>query len=298
MMMIAAFRIAPSCVAILAEQRSAAWCATRRNLTNGHACHRIVSRGTAPRPRGFSLHRKSLRRCPMNNPFRTHDRDRRPERPRWAEQGQTGAYYGTGREPDLYSERQETRGDGRGDYNRFNREAASRRDAEDYRSSQGYRGFEREDRDHGPRSERRDFDGPNWGGAYGGSAFDAGRRDDWDTRYGYDRPRSTADYDRGRYEDYGRREPWQNASRPQPTSQHDYEPDYLHWRDQQMANYDRDYQDWRAEKRQKFSSDFADWRNARGPQVQAENTVVGDVTDGGGGSQAHAKEQHEGKAKH
>lgn len=237
----------------------------------------------------------------MNNPFRPHDRDRRPERPRWTGEGQTDGYYGTEREPDFYGERQDY---GRssyasGNYDRFNREAARRRDGGDYVSGDASRAYgDRDHRDYVARSERSEFEGPNWGGSYGGSAFDAGRRDGYDDRYGYDRPRSTADYDRGRYEDYVRPEPWQNASRPQSTSQHDYEPDYLHWRDQQMANYDRDYQDWRAEKRQKFSSDFADWRNARGPQVQAENTVVGDVTDGGGGSQAHAREQHEAKAKH
>lgn len=104
----------------------------------------------------------------------------------------------------------------------------------------------------------------------------------------------------GGYEDYSRREPWQNASRPQQTgSHHEFEPDYLHWREQQMSNFDRDYHDWRSEKRQKFSSDFDTWRSSRGPAVQAENSVVGDVTDGGPGSQTHARATHEDKpAKH
>lgn len=64
----------------------------------------------------------------------------------------------------------------------------------------------------------------------------------------------------------------------------DYEPDYLHWREQQMQKFDRDYDDWRSERRQKFSSDFDTWRTNR-----ADNPIVGDVADGGVGSQKDLK---------
>ncbi|WP_255984854.1 hypothetical protein, partial [Klebsiella pneumoniae] len=108
---------------------------------------------------------------------------------------------------------------------------------------------------------------------------------DGNTRHGNVRPEP--------FSATGRHEPWRDASRPgQAGAHHDFEPDYLHWRDQQMAAYDRDYSQWRDEKRQKFSSDFEGWRSSRGPQVQAENSVVGDVADGGDGSQTHAREAH------
>jgi len=71
-------------------------------------------------------------------------------------------------------------------------------------------------------------------------------------------------------------------------SHHDFEPDYMHWRDQQVSQFDKDYSEWRNERRQKFSSDFDSWRSSR-PQVKAENPIVGDVSDGGVGSAEDAK---------
>ncbi|MFJ6024052.1 hypothetical protein ACIQC9_05590 [Brevundimonas sp. NPDC092305] len=71
-------------------------------------------------------------------------------------------------------------------------------------------------------------------------------------------------------------------------SHHDFEPDYLHWREQQMSNFDRDYHDWRSERREKFSTDFTSWRDSR-PRVKAENPIVGDVADGGTGDAREAK---------
>lgn len=70
---------------------------------------------------------------------------------------------------------------------------------------------------------------------------------------------------------------------------HDFEPDYLHWRDAQMRNLDRDYLAWREERRQKFSQDFDDWRSRRDTaragddSPETENPNVGDVADGGTG---------------
>lgn len=84
---------------------------------------------------------------------------------------------------------------------------------------------------------------------------------------------------------------------PSAQSQHDFEPDYLHWREQQLSSFDKDYSDWRSERRQKFSSDFDAWRQNR-PRTDAsghtlaENPIVGDIADGGdgrGGEQAARK---------
>ena len=77
------------------------------------------------------------------------------------------------------------------------------------------------------------------------------------------------------------RDPDRLASRSDPRH-HDFEPDYLHWREQQMTNLDRDYSAWRDERRQKFSSDFDSWRQARAGRdaTPADNSKVGDITDG------------------
>lgn len=73
----------------------------------------------------------------------------------------------------------------------------------------------------------------------------------------------------------------------------DFEPDYLHWRNQQMSRFDQDYADWRSEKRQKFSSDFDTWRQTRPKKDEAhlkgENPIVGDIADGGVGDVDHRK---------
>lgn len=71
---------------------------------------------------------------------------------------------------------------------------------------------------------------------------------------------------------------------------HDFEPDYLHWREQQLSAFDKDYSDWRNERREKFSSDFDSWRQSR-PRVQAENPIVGDVADGGTGDASEVKKR-------
>ena len=94
---------------------------------------------------------------------------------------------------------------------------------------------------------------------------------------------------------------WEGSGRGmggQTHEHHDFEPDYLHWRQQQLSAFDRDYSDWRNERREKFSSDFASWRQNR-PRSEAsgehhtpaENPIVGDVSDGGVGSAADAKKR-------
>lgn len=54
-------------------------------------------------------------------------------------------------------------------------------------------------------------------------------------------------------------------------SQHgEFEPDYLHWRDEQIQNLDRDYHGWREERRAKFSRDFDSWRKERQSRTQGQ----------------------------
>lgn len=86
---------------------------------------------------------------------------------------------------------------------------------------------------------------------------------------------------------------WEGSGRGmggQTHEHHDFEPDYLHWRQQQLSTLDKDYMDWRNERRQKFSSDFDSWRQTR-PRTDAsghtlaDNPIVGDVSDGGVGTQ-------------
>lgn len=88
---------------------------------------------------------------------------------------------------------------------------------------------------------------------------------------------------------------WEGSGRGMGGQSHqhqDFEPDYLHWREQQLSAFDKDYTDWRSERRQKFSSDFDSWRQTR-PRSEAsgehrtpaENPIVGDVSDGGVGTQ-------------
>lgn len=59
----------------------------------------------------------------------------------------------------------------------------------------------------------------------------------------------------------------QDVSASHLSRRHEFEPDYLHWRDGQMRDLDRDYQAWRDERRQKFSREFDDWRSQRRAQV-------------------------------
>lgn len=109
--------------------------------------------------------------------------------------------------------------------------------------------------------------------------------------FGYRGPRQ-ADY--GRFTAPGS-EIWDGpgkdvARHNRHASRSDFEPDYLHWRERQMSNFDRDYHDWRSERREKFSADFDNWRSSR-PHVQAENPIVGDVSDGGTGDASEVKKR-------
>lgn len=74
----------------------------------------------------------------------------------------------------------------------------------------------------------------------------------------------------------------------------EFEPDYLHWRQSQLAGYDRDYarwrdaqarahddeyRTWRDERRSKFHEDFHSWRSKRLADTETGVTVAGEKTD-------------------
>lgn len=70
--------------------------------------------------------------------------------------------------------------------------------------------------------------------------------------------------------------PGQDVASDHRSRGHDFEPDYLHWRDGQMRDLDRDYHAWRDERRQKFSKDFDDWRSQRRAQgVRSQDQTAG-----------------------
>lgn len=152
-------------------------------------------------------------------------------------------------------------------------------------SGQG-QNYDRNSSHYSGQTDRSMDSGYSQGGGYGGSAMGGG-------------------YDQGQrrhasegYSDHGYApgsQIWEGQGRGmggQSHQHHDFEPDYLHWRQQQLSAFDKDYTDWRDERRQKFSSDFDSWRQARpGSEASgqhktpAENPIVGDVSDGGVGSQ-------------
>ncbi len=56
---------------------------------------------------------------------------------------------------------------------------------------------------------------------------------------------------------------------PQPVEagrsidEHDFDPGYLNWRQQQMKRHDRDYGDWRREQMRKYDDDYWRFRSER-----------------------------------
>jgi hypothetical protein len=155
-------------------------------------------------------------------------------------------------------------------------EAAGRRE--------GYGQYAREDRGY---RDDYDYGGPTYGRprpAYRSDGGEAYRQDTWDaSRQGRE----------GAYRAFGRdddrlagerRDVAGRAGSASRARDHDYDPDYLHWREQQMNRFDRDYDDWRSERREKFSTEFDTWRSQR-------NAIVENVADGGTGSQKDIKSE-------
>ena len=145
--------------------------------------------------------------------------------------------------------------------------------------------------------------GYSQGGAYGGSAMGAASG----MRTGFAGGASSQDYGQGSHAGYPSHgyapgsQIWEGSGSGmggQSHEHHDFEPDYLHWRQQQLSAFDNDYRAWRDERRQRFSSDFDSWRQSRprseaaGEQhTPAENPIVGDVSDGGVGDASEAKKR-------
>ena len=48
-----------------------------------------------------------------------------------------------------------------------------------------------------------------------------------------------------------------------PQTDQEFDPDYLGWRDRQMAGHDRDYADWRREQQRRYDDDYWRFRGER-----------------------------------
>lgn len=94
-------------------------------------------------------------------------------------------------------------------------------------------------------------------------------------------------------EAYG--QPSDYAYRPQ--GDHDFDPDYLRWRDEQLSGHDRDYSEWRRaqhrqyddeyrkfrhERRTQFGDTFQSWRNQRSAVGGVPDTSVAPGVSHGG----------------
>jgi len=48
-----------------------------------------------------------------------------------------------------------------------------------------------------------------------------------------------------------------------PKAGHEFDPDYLHWREEQMRSHDRDYHEWRSSQQQRYDEDYRKFRDER-----------------------------------
>jgi len=147
-----------------------------------------------------------------------------------------------------------------------------------------WRGFGRSesagrDRDQAPGSTGRDSEGRVFGRAAGEPARDPGRdpvfraedarldaalRREERARGGGRRPEYGHDQNyRPGYHEGGSRFGFFGLGREDRDIDQDYDPDYLHWRDQQMARHDRDYGDWRRHQREQYDEEYRRFRTER-----------------------------------
>lgn len=239
----------------------------------------------------------------MQNPFRHRPQDdfnrREREDNRWGardrryDEGSSWSEGDGGRTADAYRQQ------GSGQYAR-DRDYGGRSE-----QNRDWSGYEQPRSEHRPAEESRsDYTRSDYGDYYGlQGRYDRGGygpSQDYERQASRYRAQDDFGYRGQQQSDYGRfsapgSEIWDGpgkdvARHNHHASRHDFEPDYLHWREQQVSNFDRDYHDWRSERREKFSADFDNWRSSR-PQVQAENPIVGDVTDGGTGDASEVKKR-------
>lgn len=229
----------------------------------------------------------------MQNPFRHPDQPGRPERDRddrgWDARDRRPDEYRTWGGGDGGRTAEAFRREGR-EYGRQPSGPAGAWTQDNYQQNQygqgasgaqPWGGGPQYGRDHGGSRFDQGYGGQNQGGNFGGPAWSGQGQAD----HGY-APGGQI---------------WQGSGQGmggQSHEHHDFEPDYLHWREQQLSAFDRDYADWRDERRQKFSSDFDTWRQNR-PRSEAsgdrhtpaENAIVGDVADGGTGDASEAKKR-------
>lgn len=208
------------------------------------------------------------------------------------------------------------------------RERGRREDERATRWSEGERRSFDESTRHGPGTRGRRFEGGDpWGGetrdsarydrdltGYGGQEYgmEGGRAH----REGQDRGRDDRDeretWRPGRGEPYGDLElnprnrgvdefgpPHDYAYHPQ--AGHEFDPDYLRWREEQLRGHDRDYGEWRkhqqgqydedyrrfrSERREHFGRTFQDWRSQRSAVGGREDLSVAPGVSGYGSKTA------------
>jgi hypothetical protein len=71
-----------------------------------------------------------------------------------------------------------------------------------------------------------------------------------------------------------------------PQAGHELDPDYLHWREEQMRAHDRDYHEWRKAQRERYDEDYRRFRAERREhfgrtfhQWRSQCSLVGGVPD-------------------
>ncbi|MDB5425006.1 MAG: hypothetical protein JWQ29_2422 [Phenylobacterium sp.] len=92
---------------------------------------------------------------------------------------------------------------------------------------------------------------------YGGRGPERSRQDQDRRDYGSGYDAEHGGYGRG--QDYGPVADY--AYRPE--AGHEFEPDYLRWRDEQMRNHDRDYREWRRAQHERYDNDYRTFRGGR-----------------------------------
>jgi hypothetical protein len=114
------------------------------------------------------------------------------------------------------------------------------------------------------------------GGGYGSQDPWRGEGQGQPPRDGDEEARSSRHPDReyGNYgrQDYGNYGPFEGNSQrrsqgeesgPDSRHRHEFDPDYLQWRREQMQRLDDDYRSWRQDRFKKFSDEFSSWRKQR-----------------------------------
>ncbi|MFL5296293.1 MAG: hypothetical protein ACJ798_07920 [Phenylobacterium sp.] len=151
----------------------------------------------------------------------------------------------------------------------------------------GYRGRPDERRAFDEDDERGRADRERYRARFDRDRADYGRRPDpTGQEYGIEaggrRSQWSQDEDRRGTERYGL--PADYAYRP--PQGHEYDPDYVSWRDEQMRNHDRDYEDWRRAQHRQYDEDYRRFRDERrtsfGQSFQdwrSRQTMTGGVRD-------------------